>query len=197
MIYRSCWGIRSQLRSKLFPLEAGPALPVKPNFVPNFTPLRRGKTGPMLDMCAKDLCRLPLPVALWSIQLCFPLCANNLCYQCNYLGETILLILKISCLGLMEGDLFLVFRDGRANSNSRSDTQGSAERAERRGDTAGDGAIPLCVFGQGLTRLLFFFSYWVEQCIDRCNGPLKKKLRQKITKKSRPLVVMLGVTALF
>lgn len=68
----------------------------------------------------------------------------------------------------MEGDLFLVFRDGRANSNSRSDTQGSAERAERRGDTAGDGALPLCVFGQGLTRLLFFFFHteWNNVLID-------------------------------
>lgn len=53
--------------------------------------------------------------------------------------------------------LTLVFRDGGANSDSRSDTEGSAERAERRGDAAGNGAIPLCVFGQGLTQLLVLF----------------------------------------
>lgn len=54
-------------------------------------------------------------------------------------------------------DLLLVFRDGRANSNSRADTERSAERAERRGDAAGNGAIPVCVFGQGLNQLLLFF----------------------------------------
>lgn len=99
-----------EVSATLFPLEAGPALPVKPIFVPDSTPPPgRGKTGPMLDMCAKDLCRLPLPVALniystllSSLRLQW---SNNLCnHQWNYLGGTILLILKISCLGLMEGD---------------------------------------------------------------------------------------------
>lgn len=53
-------------------------------------------------------------------------------------------------------DLLLVSRDGRANSNCGPDTKGSTERTERRGDAAGDGALPLCVLGEGLARLLFF-----------------------------------------
>lgn len=56
-------------------------------------------------------------------------------------------------------DLLLVFRDGCAHGNSSSDTEGSAQRTQWRGDAAGDGAVPFCVFGQGLTWLLFFIVH--------------------------------------
>lgn len=48
-------------------------------------------------------------------------------------------------------DLLLVSRDGRAHSDGSSDTEGTTEGTEWRGDPAGDGKVPLCVFGQGLS----------------------------------------------
>lgn len=62
-------------------------------------------------------------------------------------------------------DLLLVFRDGRSHGDGCSNTEGSAERTEWRRDAAGDGQVPFCVFGQGLTRLLLYM-YNMAQCID-------------------------------
>lgn len=179
-----CWAAKSQLRSKLFPQQSGLALPAKPNqpFI-----LQKNRTSSL------------------SIQLCVCFCTfgkvtiyviNRITYgnRSSY-SENILSRVGVGGQWVTMHDLLLVFRDGRANSNGRSDTEGSAERAERRGDAAGDGALPLCVFGQGPTWLLFFFSYWVEQCIDQCHNGSMKKERQKIT--NRLFVVMLRVTDLF
>lgn len=44
-------------------------------------------------------------------------------------------------------------RDGRAHGDGGSDSEGSAEGTERRGDAAGDGEVPFRVLGQGLSWL--------------------------------------------
>lgn len=51
----------------------------------------------------------------------------------------------------MTVDLLLVSRDGRAHSDSGSNPQRTTEGTEWRGDPAGDGKVPFCVFGQGLS----------------------------------------------
>lgn len=45
-------------------------------------------------------------------------------------------------------------RDGRSHGYSHPDTERTAEWTERRGDAAGDGQVPLRVFGQGPSRVL-------------------------------------------
>lgn len=57
-------------------------------------------------------------------------------------------------------DLFLLFRDGRSHGDGCSNTEGSAERTEWRRDAAGDGKVPFCVFGQGLTLTLLYRTIW-------------------------------------
>lgn len=52
---------------------------------------------------------------------------------------------------VLTADLFLVLRDGRSHCDGCANTERSAERTERRRDAAGDGQVPFCVFGQGLT----------------------------------------------
>ena len=44
-------------------------------------------------------------------------------------------------------------RDGCAHGNRGPDTERTTEWTERRGNAAGDGQVPLCVFGQGLSPL--------------------------------------------
>ncbi len=44
-------------------------------------------------------------------------------------------------------DMLLVFRYGRSHGDGGSNIKGSAERTEWRGDAAGDGQVPFCVFG--------------------------------------------------
>lgn len=55
-------------------------------------------------------------------------------------------------------DLPLVSRDGRAHGDGSSHTQGSTEWREWRGDAAGDGKVPFCIFGQGLSWLLLYHT---------------------------------------
>lgn len=52
-------------------------------------------------------------------------------------------------------DLLCVSRDGCSHGDGGSDPEGSAEWAEWRGDTAGNGQVPICLFGQGLIELLY------------------------------------------
>lgn len=60
--------------------------------------------------------------------------------------------------------VFGVCRDGRAYCYSRPNTEGTAEWTERRGNTIGDGQVPFCVFGQGLSVVII--SARMGQCID-------------------------------
>lgn len=60
--------------------------------------------------------------------------------------------------------VFGVCRDGRSYCYSRPNTEGTAEWTERRGNTIGDGQVPFCVFGQGLSVVII--SACMGQCID-------------------------------
>lgn len=54
----------------------------------------------------------------------------------------------------MDGPDSVVCRDGCPHSDSSSDTEGSAEQAQWRRDTAGDGQVPFCVISQGLSVII-------------------------------------------
>lgn len=60
--------------------------------------------------------------------------------------------------------VFGVGRDGRAHCYCGSNTEGTTEWTERRGNTIGDGQVPFCVFGQGLSVVII--SARMGQCID-------------------------------
>lgn len=59
-----------------------------------------------------------------------------------------------------------MFRDGRSHGYGCSDTEGSAERTERRRDAAGDGQVPLRVIGQGQAYDYIIYMYNMTRCID-------------------------------
>lgn len=89
------------------------------------------------------------------------------CKPCTAVNEKVFMFVMRSLpLCLPEGnmnltltvDLFSMYRDGCSHCDGCSYTEGSAERTEWRGDAAGDGQVPLCVSGQGLTRLLLYHT---------------------------------------
>lgn len=65
-------------------------------------------------------------------------------------------------------DLLSVFRDGHSHGDGCSNSEGSAERTQRRRDAAGDGQVPFCVLGQGLTWFIIIYVQYGSMYWSRC-----------------------------